>query len=443
MRSVRILLASGLLVAAPSAAITAGAAADGAPWLTPFHPDAAELYEAAEAEVSRLDVGDHGFGLVLDELSVIFGDGEVVCSERVIYLVTSPAAVQATSQVSAAWAPWLSDPPEVRARVIAADGRVSSLDPATILEVPFGQDQAQVLSDRRELRAPLLRLGAGSLVETQVVHRVRLPRYLEGWSERHLLAADAPVARSRVILDAPSGLGLRYELQLLPDARVERTERDGRTRVTVAAGPLEPLEPYDAHLPGDVPYGPAVTYSTAPDWESVAAAYAAVVEEGLAGASLAERAGELAGGLDGRDAKVAALTQWLHDTVRYTGLQLDEAALLPRSPVEVTLAAIYAELDRPLEGKEVLLQAIGARRGTEPEPHDWYVLGRIAETYGLSEVAAESYARVERPERPADDSVWALAQRRASALARPSATSDEGVGPGGGAPPEGTPPPRR
>ena len=49
-------------------------------------------------------------------------------------------------------------------------------------------------------------------------------------------------------------------------------------------------------------------------------------------------------------------------------------------------------------------------RGERIDEADWYVLGRIAEHYGLNEVAAGLYRKV--PARQAANDVYLLAQRR-------------------------------
>jgi tetratricopeptide (TPR) repeat protein len=76
-----------------------------------------------------------------------------------------------------------------------------------------------------------------------------------------------------------------------------------------------------------------------------------------------------------------------------------------------TLAAVYAELGKTPEALENLRRAVEIR-GERTAEEDWYVLGRIAEQYGLDEVAAALYRKV--PARPAttSDDVYALAQRR-------------------------------
>ena len=76
-----------------------------------------------------------------------------------------------------------------------------------------------------------------------------------------------------------------------------------------------------------------------------------------------------------------------------------------------TLAAVYAELGKTSEALENLRRAV-AIRGDRTEAADWYVLGRIAEHYGLEEVAAGLYREVPAKQSAAVDDVYVLAQRR-------------------------------
>jgi hypothetical protein len=78
-----------------------------------------------------------------------------------------------------------------------------------------------------------------------------------------------------------------------------------------------------------------------------------------------------------------------------------------------TLAAVHAERAQAVEARKFLLQAIDARDG-KTENADLYVLGRIAECYGLNEIAAGHYAQVEPVE--AANSTYHLAQRRLKRL---------------------------
>lgn len=84
-----------------------------------------------------------------------------------------------------------------------------------------------------------------------------------------------------------------------------------------------------------------------------------------------------------------------------------------------TLATLHAARGEPAEAMQVLLKAIDRNTG-EPESHDWLVIGRIAEHYGLAEDAAAAYARaIEGPGPDRDaSSASALARRWAARLHR-------------------------
>jgi len=86
-------------------------------------------------------------------------------------------------------------------------------------------------------------------------------------------------------------------------------------------------------------------------------------------------------------------------------------------PVLHTLATVYAELGQAEEAYRVLLQGLEVS-GRGLDAPDWYVLGRLAEIYGLPEPAEGYYRRLERPEneRAVILSSWALAQQRLAAL---------------------------
>jgi tetratricopeptide (TPR) repeat protein len=80
-----------------------------------------------------------------------------------------------------------------------------------------------------------------------------------------------------------------------------------------------------------------------------------------------------------------------------------------------TLAALYAEVGKTVEARQALLKAMDSRTSDEPTSDDWFVLGRIAETYGVRDAAIAAYKRVEKEE-PNGVTTWELAQRRMTAL---------------------------
>ncbi|HYM59270.1 MAG TPA: DUF3857 domain-containing protein [Thermoanaerobaculia bacterium] len=85
-----------------------------------------------------------------------------------------------------------------------------------------------------------------------------------------------------------------------------------------------------------------------------------------------------------------------------------------------TLAALYAEAGKTSEARDTILKSMDTAGADEPQSHDWYVLGRIAENYGVSEAAIAAYKRVEKPENQiqVNGSSWVLAQRRLQGLTK-------------------------
>ncbi len=78
-----------------------------------------------------------------------------------------------------------------------------------------------------------------------------------------------------------------------------------------------------------------------------------------------------------------------------------------------TLATVHAERGQAVEARKFLMQAIDTR-DAKAVNEDLYVLGRIAECYGLTEIAAGHYAQVEPA--AAANSTYHLAQRRLKRL---------------------------
>jgi hypothetical protein len=61
------------------------------------------------------------------------------------------------------------------------------------------------------------------------------------------------------------------------------------------------------------------------------------------------------------------------------------------------MSALMAEIGKTAEARALSLRAMDLRELDEPNDACWYVFGRIAEQFGLSEVALEDYARIVRP----------------------------------------------
>jgi tetratricopeptide (TPR) repeat protein len=76
-----------------------------------------------------------------------------------------------------------------------------------------------------------------------------------------------------------------------------------------------------------------------------------------------------------------------------------------------TLAVVYAEQGNSSEARDTLLKSLDQLEEDELTPSDWYVVGRIAQNYGILDAATEAYNNIPKPKEP-EGTTWALAQQR-------------------------------
>jgi len=86
-------------------------------------------------------------------------------------------------------------------------------------------------------------------------------------------------------------------------------------------------------------------------------------------------------------------------------------------PILHTLAAVYAEQGKTAEAYRLILQALDVKEGG-PDTPDWYVFGRLAEQYGLPDVARRYYEKARGADgaEPSPATSLYLVRRRLEAL---------------------------
>ena len=342
-----------LLVAAP----VRGAGADGG-----FIPRTGpELLRATRQVLEHTDLDLEGESvLVLDRQThfELDADGRQTATRRVVYVFLSDDT-EGWETVSAGWSPWHQERPTILARVVDAAGVERRLDPATLSETTLEDGNPATFSDRRVLEAPLPGVGRGAVVETATVVRDTEPFFSAGTVTSESLATWTPTIQGRVVVSHPESLPVRYEVQ---GGGQEITEqRGGGFRVLAAQmAPVGDRWVYESHLPFDQPAVPFLLFSTAESWSDVASSYAEVVERALGAAGTKAALGvspKLRGSLHQR---VDSALAWLWSEVRYTGLELGKAAIVPRSPV-ATLQRGYGDC----KDQATLLTALLRRGGLD------------------------------------------------------------------------------
>ncbi|MBZ5547236.1 MAG: DUF3857 domain-containing protein [Acidobacteriia bacterium] len=305
-----------------------------------FSADAAALYQSASQVAAPADADAIILGY--EETFVFDTEGRVVHSRYVVYKVLTQKGAEGWADIALSWEPWHQERPTLRARVITPDNAVHPLDASTITDAPAKETDNRVFSNRRVMRAPLPAIAPGSLVEEETSSKESTPFFGAGTVERFYFGASVPVQHTRLVLDVPATFPLRYSSRLLPDLKPERSEAEGRLRLSFDHGPIDPLSEPEPGLPSDEPVYPSVTFSTGNSWQQVAEEYRKIIDKQLATADFKSLVGKLVAGRDSREGKAALILQYLDREVRYTGVEFGDATVIPRSPNE-TLTRKYGD----------------------------------------------------------------------------------------------------
>lgn len=295
-----------------------------------------------------------------DDESYTYDDaGRQVHVGHVIYKVLTQKGAEGWDALSVSWEPWHEARPVIRARVIAPDYTVHTLDPNTITEAPARGGDYKTYSDGKRLRAPLPAIAPGVVVEEEYTETETEPLYVAGRVGRVVLGQeDMPVAHSRVVFDAPAAMPLRTNLLLLPGVKPVRTEAGGRVTLRFDVGPLDAIDNREPYLPPEAVIFPMIEYSTGASWQSVAAEYGKIVDDRAHSPAVENLVTPLLAGKKSIAEKEAAILDYLDREVRYTGIEFGEAAIIPHDPAE-TLAKGYGDCKDKATLLVAMLRAAG------------------------------------------------------------------------------------
>ncbi len=312
------------------------------PWTAPhFSIDPKALYHAASG-VTAPD--DANIAVLLDDESYTFDEqGRAVHVGHFVYKVLTQKGAENWDALSVGWEPWHEARPIIRARVIAADFAVHTLDPATITEAPARGGDYKTYSDGKTLHVPLPAIAPGTVVEEEFTETETEPIFVPGRVGSIAFGqVDVPVAHSHAVLDAPASLPLRTTLLLLPGVTPVRKESNGRVTLTFDVGPLAPIDARDNFLPPDDVLFPMIAFSTGASWQQIAAQYGKIVDQRSGSPAVKAVVDPLIAGKKTIAEKETAILDYLDREVRYTGIEFGEAAIVPHDPAE-TLSKKYGD----------------------------------------------------------------------------------------------------
>jgi tetratricopeptide (TPR) repeat protein len=300
------------------------------PWNgAPLSADPKALLAAAE----KVSAGEAGAVVLLDEARYSFdAQGHAVSTRRLVARIIADSAVDDWSTVEAGWSPWFQEKPQIEARVVSKDGTVHTLEAKAITETA-AQDDLDIFSDNRIVRAPLPGIAAGSVLEQVVTYTHKTPIADAGLTDRFIFGRGVPLQQSRLIVEAPSSLEIHIANR--SDAKQQKTEENGRQRLIWETGPLPAVENYEYYLPYDMSALPYVAFSTGRSWQEVARRYAEIVEQQIKDAGIESEVKAAVGNATDRREVIARILASIQKNVRYAGVEVGEGSIIPRAPREV------------------------------------------------------------------------------------------------------------
>lgn len=309
---------------------------------------------AMAREAARIAAGEDGVAVLLAETRYEYDEaGRETYTYRLVYRIASATAHESWSTIEESWSPWHQERPRLRARVITPDGAVHALDPATIAENGEAASSPEMFEDGRLLRAPLPATGPGAVVEQEVMVRETVPFFAGGTVRVRPLSMPVPVRLSRTLVEAPAEAPLRWTTRLLPGVTPREETAGGRRRLTFEARDLPAFALPEPGLPPEAPRFAYVAFSTGRSWADVARRYSAIVDTAIRGADL--QAFLRAAGVPAASQMetIERLLARISQEIRYTGIELGEGGLIPRTPAE-TLRRKFGDC----KDKAVLLTAL-------------------------------------------------------------------------------------
>ncbi|MGA2435927.1 MAG: DUF3857 domain-containing protein, partial [Bryobacteraceae bacterium] len=284
-------------------------------WTSPaFQVSAAAMLQSA-ATVEKTKGYD--VTVLLDDRSASIDEmGRMIQRFRLVYRIETNEGVKSWATVGLEWEPWHQKHPEVRARVITPDGVEHQLDPKTLSDAPARQDGGEVYVDTRVYRGPLPAMAVGAIVEEEETLQDTEPVFPGGALQRWYVGRVVPTIRTITTLEAPAAAKLKYEIRLLPDAKVTKQEQGGRTRLIIDQGKMAPIEITDTNLPSELPFWPQVEFSTVASWKQVADTYRHLSEPQIRVEEVAQIVHETIDAKDSREEKIRKLTARLQKDIR-------------------------------------------------------------------------------------------------------------------------------
>ncbi len=274
------------------------------------------------------------FDYLLNRVEIRYdADGRAKTSRHMVIRYRTRDAVEALGTFDVPYSPWFEDRPVIKGRVVPARGAGVAIDPRTIAEAA-AKNPELIVSDRKNLVVPLPHLAVGATVELLIESSDHKSPY--GSPVRNGFHGREPMARATIVqIVAPSALEPRMKaLQteaIITEPKPSQAADKGLVirRAEMIGTSLRPPD----RKPRGVMWaiGPAAN-----GWDLLAQRYREALTPVL------ETATGWPAVTGSRRERVAQIVSRVARDLRYTGLHLGDAAIIPFAPSE-TLQRGYGD----------------------------------------------------------------------------------------------------
>jgi tetratricopeptide (TPR) repeat protein len=310
--------------------------------------------------------GDEGDAvLVIHEKDSYRFDEKGTAAHRfhIAYKILDRNGIERWNTAVAQYQPWRQDKPEIRARVIGPDGKVTVLDQSTIA-VATNRDAANdIYTDSKILDAPLPNLAIGCIVEYEIVIVDTSPISDKGSLFRLGFSRGGRISRRVLEIDRPAFLPFSLKTYGAADF-IQSERKDGSRKITrVEASDVKAVRDVEASQPSGTRSYPMAEFTTGYSWADIASSYYASVSQ-FVGAK--PPAGWITSGpatmpkSAARRALVSELLFRMQKEVRYTGINFGKNAIIPHPPAD-TIARGYGDCKDQSSLLVSILQANGVK----------------------------------------------------------------------------------
>lgn len=308
-------------------------------------------------KAAKAPAGNDAELLVDDQTFRFDAQGRVTVEQHFIYRVLSERGVKNWSGVGRTYHPWHEEKPQIEARVVTPDAQVHQLDAATLVDGAAAGGSAEQYSDARKLQGPLPAVREGAVVEVTMKVAEHKPFFETGRVERYTFGSETFCAVMRVTVEAPDSLPLIWQVRGSKEKATIK-KADGKQVLSMSQHDLLPLEEYPAATDPTQPVFVNLEFSTAKNWHDLAQTYAKAVDARVGEFDAKPVAAKITEGATTDTAKIQKIVAWIHQHVRYTGLELGVQSILPVAPGE-TLTRRYGDCKDKATLAVALLRAAG------------------------------------------------------------------------------------